>query len=126
MKKLIRNIILTIVILDTTSLYQVMKLPSLIRHFIEHKALDHDIDFIDYMSMHYGGQDIDDNDDEKDMQLPFKKVENTHANFLFHSGSESFSFLQDTLVGIMSKYGPDKPQLTYNTTLGSLFRPPRV
>jgi hypothetical protein len=103
-----------------------MKVPSLIRHFIEHKALNNNIDFIDYMSMHYGGQDIDDNDDEKDMQLPFKKVENTHANFLFLSGSEAFSFVRDTQLEIRSKYGPDKPQLTYSTTLGSLFRPPRV
>ncbi|MBE9460885.1 hypothetical protein IEE83_03225 [Dyadobacter sp. UP-52] len=121
-----RNIILTIVILDTTSLYQIMKVPSLIRHFVEHKSLNHNIDFIDYLAMHYGGKDIDDDDDEKDMQLPFKKVENTHANFLFISGTESFSFVRYDQLTIRSKYGPDKPQLDYSTTLGSLFRPPRA
>ncbi len=103
-----------------------MKVPSLIRHFIEHKSLNNKIDFVDFMAMHYGGKDIDDNDDEKDMQLPFKKVENTHANFLFVSRTEAFSFVRDTPVVIRSKYGPDKPQLDYCTTLGSLFRPPRV
>jgi len=125
-KKLIRNIILTIVILDTTSLYQIMKAPSLIRHFLEHKSLNHNIDFIDYLAMHYGGQDIDDNDDEKDMQLPFKKVENAHANFLFLFGTDTFSFAPSPPLTIRSKYGPDKPQLDYSTTLGSLFRPPRA
>ena len=125
MKNLIRNIILAIVILDTTSLYQVMKAPSLIRHFLEHKSLDQSIDFIDYLSMHYGGHDIDDHDDEKDMQLPFKKVENTHANSLFIFGDETFSFVRHAQLMVRSKYGPAKPQLNYSTTLGSLFRPPR-
>ena len=103
-----------------------MKVPSLIRHFNEHKSLNSKIDFGDFLAMHYGGQDIDDNDDEKDMQLPFKKIENIHSNFLFISRSETFSFVQDAQLAVRSKYGPDKPQLDYSTTLGSLFRPPRV
>mgnify|MGYP003672349352 CR=1 FL=1 len=103
-----------------------MKVPSLVRHFIEHKDLNNNIDFIDFLAMHYGGQDIDDNDDEKDMQLPLKKVENIHANYLFLSGSDAFAFVQNSHLEIRSKYGPDKPQLNYSTTLGSPFRPPRI
>ena len=93
---------------------------------MEHKSLNVNIDFSDFLAMHYGGQDIDDDDDEKDMQLPFKKVENAHANFPFFFGAETFSFNVLPPLTMMSKYGPDRPQLDYYTFLGSLFRPPRV
>ncbi|MCE7064942.1 hypothetical protein [Dyadobacter sp. CY326] len=126
MKSFIRNIILTIVILDTTSLYQVMKAPTLVRHFLEHKSLDQKVSFVDFLSMHYWGEDLDDDDDEKDMQLPFKKIEIHHANFLFFSHTETFTFTARTQPEIKSHYGPDQPQIAYSTILGSLFRPPRV
>lgn len=112
-------------ILDTTSLYQVFKIPSLIRHFVEHKELNHDITFMDFMSMHYWGEDLDDNDDEKDMQLPFKKFEIHHTTFLFIPVATGFVF-KNTFWPIKSDYGPDKPQVYYHAALGSLFRPPQV
>ncbi|MCE6989629.1 hypothetical protein [Dyadobacter sp. CY323] len=124
-KRLILHILLTIVILDTTSLYQVLKAPSLVRHFIEHKALNQEISFMDFLSMHYWGDDLDDNDDEKDMQLPFKKFEIQHTSFLFIPFTTSFSF-KNTLWPVKADYGPDKPQVHYNASLGSLFRPPRA
>ncbi|WP_215235423.1 hypothetical protein [Dyadobacter linearis] len=125
MKRLILHIMLTILILDTTSLYQVFKAPTLFRHYIEHKALNQNISFMDFLSMHYWGDDMDDNDDEKDMQLPFKKFEIQHTSFLFVPFSNSFTF-KNTYWPIKPDYGPDQPQGHYNAALGSLFRPPRV
>jgi hypothetical protein len=125
-KKFLRNIVLAIVILDTTSLYQVMKAPTLIRHFLEHRSLDHNVSFVDFLSMHYWGEDLNDNDDEQDMQLPFKKIEIHHANFLFISSAETFTFNERPQPIVKSDYGPDQPQIAYSTTLGSLFRPPRA
>ncbi|WAC14013.1 hypothetical protein [Dyadobacter pollutisoli] len=116
---------LTILILDTTSLYQVFKVPSLISHFVEHKALNHDISFMDFLSMHYWGDDLNDNDDDKDMQLPFKKFEIQHTSFLFTPFSTSFTF-KNTLWPVKADYGPHKPQLHYHAALRSLFRPPQV
>jgi hypothetical protein len=124
-KRLVLHILLTIVILDTTSLYQVLKVPSLIRHFTEHKALNHEISFMDFLSMHYWGEDLNDDDDEKDMQLPFKKFEIQHTSFLFVPFTTSFTF-KNTDWPIKADYGPDKPQVHYNAALGSLFRPPRA
>jgi hypothetical protein len=125
LKSLFLHIILTIVILDTTSLYQVLKFPSLIRHFTEHKELDQNISFTDFLSMHYWGEDIDDDDDEKDMQLPFKKFEIQHAHFLFVPFSNHFTF-KNTFSPFKSDYGSYRPQVYYNTTLGALFRPPQA
>jgi hypothetical protein len=125
LKNFLLHIILTIVILDTSPLYQVLKVPSLIRHYTEHKAINENISFVDFLSMHYWGDDLDDDDDEKDMQLPFKKFEIQHINFIPTFSASSFTF-KNTTWPVEHNYGPDKPQGNYNAALGALFRPPRA
>ncbi len=125
LKRFFLHIILTIVILDTSPLYQVLKVPSLIRHFTEHQALNHNISFVDFLAMHYWGDDLNDNDDEKDMQLPFKKFEIQQTNFVPLPAPSLFHF-KNTSWPSKSHYGPDQPQVQYHAVLGSLFRPPRV
>ncbi|WP_353719773.1 hypothetical protein [Dyadobacter sp. 676] len=125
MRRLLRNIILFIVILDTTSLCQVYKVPLLLKHFAEHQSLDHEITFSDFLSMHYLGKDLNDNDDDKDMQLPFKKVEAHTSNFIFAPNTPVFTFRR-VYLPVKAEYGPAVSQVDYSTVLGSLFRPPRV
>jgi hypothetical protein len=124
-RRLLRNIILFIVILDTTSLCQVYKVPLLLRHFAEHQSLNQDITFAYFLSMHYLGKDLNDNDDDKDMQLPFKKVEAHTSSFIFVPNTPVFTFKR-TYLPIKAEYGPAVPQVDYSTVLGSLFRPPRA
>jgi hypothetical protein len=116
---------MVIVILDTTSLCQVFKLSSLVQHFTEHKALNQQISFLDFLSMHYWGDDLDDNDDEKDMQLPFKKIDLQHSAFLFVPVVTSFVFERRAWL-VDRDYCDYQPQGHYNSHLGSLFRPPQV
>ncbi|MCF0069845.1 hypothetical protein LZD49_05135 [Dyadobacter sp. CY261] len=125
MRKLLRNIILFIVILDTTSLCQVYKAPLLLKHFAEHQSLNHEITFTDFLSMHYLGKDLNDDDDDKDMQLPFKKVEAHTSSFIFVPNTPVFTFKRAYLP-IKAEYGPAVPQVDYSTVLGALFRPPRA
>ena len=125
LKRFLLHIILAIVIIDTSPLYQILKVPSLIRHFTEHKALNQNISFVDFLEMHYWGEDLDDNDDEKDMQLPFKKFEIHQVNVLPIPHASSFYF-KSKVWPLKVDYGPDKPQVQYHAALGSLFRPPRV
>lgn len=75
--------------------------------------------------MHYGGDDHDINDDEKDMQLPFKKFEIQQLNFVPIPPASEFCF-KNTIWPAKANYGPHKSQGHYNAALGSLFRPPRV
>lgn len=108
-----------------TSLCQVYKVPLLLKHFAEHQSLNHSITFSDFLSMHYLGKDINDDDDEKDMQLPFKKVEAHTSNFVFVPDPLVFTFPR-THLPVRAEYGPAVPQVDYSTVLGSLFRPPRA
>jgi hypothetical protein len=126
LKRLIPYIILTCLLFDTTPLYQLVKLPSLIQHFTEHKTLNQEISFLDFLSMHYWGDDMDDDDDEKDMQLPFKKFEIQHVSFIFIPGTTNAFTFKSPTWSLKPDYGLASPQIYYSTTLGSLFRPPRA
>lgn len=116
---------LILLVSETTSLYQLIKIPKLYGHFMEHKALNPEVGFLDYLSMHYWGEDLNDDDDEKDMQLPFKKYDIHTPSFLFVPANKIFASKNHSWP-IRSNFGPDKAQVYFNPALGSLFRPPRA
>lgn len=51
------------------------KFPVLIQHFYEHKLLNSHITFSEYITDHYNNIPHTDNDEERDNQLPFKRVD---------------------------------------------------
>ncbi len=119
------HIMLALFLLDTTPLYQVLKSTQLVQHYIEHRAINNEVGFIEYLAMHYWGQDANDSDDEKDMQLPFKRFEVQSAMFLFIPTSK-------ILIGtslpwpLQTGYGMEKQQFYFNPALDTLFRPPQA
>lgn len=62
-----------------TNLSEFLKLPLLVEHYIEHKDLNKNLGFIDFMAIHYFSKTVIDDDYEKDVKLPFKS-NNTCCN----------------------------------------------
>jgi len=56
----------------TTSLGELFRLPVLISHFVEHKADNNSITFYKFLYQHYHADDGNDQDNDRDSQLPFK------------------------------------------------------
>lgn len=110
---------------ESTSLDQLIKIPKLYAHFIEHKALNPSVSFVSYLSMHYWGEDLNDDDDDKDMQLPFKKYDFHTPGFLFVPASKIFAIKTQSWI-VKTDFGPEKSQVYCNPALDSLFRPPRA
>lgn len=82
MKRFLAIFFLVLYVFTTTELNQLLKIPIFVEHFIEHQKLDNTVSLADFLYMHYTGHDINDNDQDKDMQLPFKS----------HIDCESISF----------------------------------
>ena len=61
----------------TTELYQLLKLPFLVEHFMEHKEKNKDITLAEFLYLHYAQGDVKDADYEEDMKLPFKSHSNS-------------------------------------------------
>lgn len=67
------------------------KLPVLFQHYFEHKLINSEITFSEYLSDHYNSIPHTDNDEARDNQLPFKSLDLsnffTPAIPIFHSNN---------------------------------------
>lgn len=108
---------------DSSLLDQFLKLPVFFQHFAEHKQLDQKINLFDFLSMHYWGEDMNDQDNDRDMQLPFKKINAHSQQVLFMPpvrmvcSKPLVQFTPRNVSVYKSQYHPDP-------SLPSPFRPP--
>lgn len=116
--------LLLTVLLGNSYFFQFLKFPILIAHYGEHKQLNPEVSALDFLYMHYYGEDIIDQDHDRDMQLPFKKLEDVHVPFIYHAlKSYRVSAYQHE---ISSKYmGYHEPHFS-SPHCRSLFKPPRA
>lgn len=70
MKKWISILLLSFYLVSTTELYQLLKIPTLIEHFIEHSADNPEMTMISFLKLHYD-RPIKDGDYQTDQKLPF-------------------------------------------------------
>ncbi len=124
-KKACLYIIFFILLINQTSLNQFFKVPALVAHFIEHHGMDEKIGFIDFLSMHYWGTDLDDNDQDKDMKLPFKKVDEYSSLTIAISTTKTTLEKQHFYTLTTSPPATRNSSIT-NPALSALFRPPRI
>jgi hypothetical protein len=100
------------------------KIPFLATHYLNHLERGHNISVLEFLAMHYWGEDMNDDDHEEDMKLPFKKTDTTNSTLiLLVPGHSSFLvYLSLPLEGSFPVYSPDN---FTNKSVGSLFKPPR-
>ncbi|MEY3209107.1 MAG: hypothetical protein RL064_1138 [Bacteroidota bacterium] len=109
---------------DGSIMSQLMKLPKLYDHFVEHKSLDKNVGVVAFLTMHYMGKDIQDNDQEKDMSLPFK-TSNYQPIFQLAIESQNIATEKFKFSSIQNHW-PDTTHFgLVQSSLSSLFRPPR-
>ncbi len=116
--------LLAIMTFHGLSLEQLFKLPVLIAHYFEHQERGQSITVTEYLSMHYWGTDINDDDQDRDMQLPFKKVDmGQFAQALFIQSP--IDLIADDFP-LECSYSILESQHHSSNYLGSLFKPPRL
>lgn len=102
---------------------QFLKLPVFFEHYKEHQSINSNISLVDFLSMHYWGDDLNDDDDDRDMQLPFKKIDIHQSTYPFITVSK---FQNSRKVGwpIKLSYAAYQPNYYPTPFIGSPFRPP--
>jgi hypothetical protein len=83
MRKATAYIFFILYLFLTTEAYQVLKIPVILEHFHEHQKENKDITLLEFLNIHYMHGSPMDADYERDMQLPFKRVnQHIHASSL--------------------------------------------
>lgn len=110
--------------LAQTELHQLLKLPVLIEHFREHRVLDPGKSFLSYLAEHYHDEADQDNDYQRDMQLPFKTTDCiTAISFVFEL-PYSYS-IERVFAGINKEYNIHTDNYAVRQNLDNVFQPPR-
>ncbi len=123
MRKQIVYIFIFLIASNSSFVQQFYKLPVLMQHYQEHKQLM-DLSFLDFLSMHYWGEDLKDNDSDRDMQLPFKTINSSSVHFVFILEDKDLLPVPFNPEIPQSKIPTYKSDLFSDPNLLSLFRPP--
>lgn len=82
MSKVVAFFLITVFLCANTSIGQLLKVPNLIEHYIEHKNEVDTNSFVEFIKLHYSNNSQ--NNEKEHQNLPFKTFENTtHLLFVF-------------------------------------------
>jgi hypothetical protein len=126
LKKSIAIVFLSIYLLSTTDAYQLLKMPMIFKHFVEHRQSDKNISFLKFLDMHYMHGSPKDKDYHKDMQLPFK----SSGDFMFVLASEFVPLNQNFSITVPVQLVADKKVAIESNKLlpsylASIWQPPK-
>lgn len=107
-------------------MYQILKFPVLIEHFIEHRSENPDLSLYEFLALHYSSETNYDADYDEDMKLPFKT----------HNESQTISitavYFSDSHTKIISPVLMDhsspvvkNDMFIYSSYSSSIFQPPK-
>lgn len=116
---------MALLLLTQTELHQLLKLPILVEHFQEHKALNKDISLLDFLKEHYLGHTVIDNDYQRDMQLPFKTTDCVSTVLIALVEPVNFDILRAE-VFIEREFNLHKHYIPSQGVLNAIFQPPRL
>jgi hypothetical protein len=102
---------------------QLAKIPSLFSHFAEHQDRIASLSFIQFLELHYGDEIPNDQDDQRDMELPFKKISTASVTIAFVA--VPVNLLSTPWPERIISFGRTNKNLLTRILLNSLFRPPR-
>lgn len=72
MRKTALYLLVAIYSLTLTEFHQLLKIPALVEHYVEHHQEDPSLSLLGFLKMHYPGKFLVDDDYSKDQQLPFR------------------------------------------------------
>ena len=126
MKKTIAISLLFAFLTSNTELHQLLKLPVLIHHFMEHHDQDHHESFADFLKKHYA-DNPNHSDNHHHDNLPFKTNEcaTMHNSTVAYYHQHHFSFCQPMIV-FKNISVTSKVEFSSSAFLSSIWQPPKI
>lgn len=93
---------------------------------MEHKSVNNDISIMDFLSMHYWGTDLNDNDDNRDMQLPFKNIAHNVLTVVFLPQNLTATLTAVYIQPLVNRVTAYKNNLYSCLYYSSLIKPPAL
>ncbi|MEO8961039.1 MAG: hypothetical protein ABI325_04105 [Ginsengibacter sp.] len=117
---------LFIYLFSTTELSQLLKMPLLVEHFIEHQEVNSHLTLSQFLYMHYAMDDVQDADYAKDMKLPFKTHDNCLASIINVYLPSQKVVITKPIQFIKDQHFKTQEQFLQSTFLSNIWQPPRI
>lgn len=117
-----------LILFSNGRIVELAKLPMLAEHYADHQSNQKDLSFIEFLGMHYWGDDADDTDNDIDHQLPFNDSENAIPLTIIVDEMQHTCFTQIKWIFHYSEkqyYPALDDQYTFNY-LSKLIHPPDI
>ena len=124
MKKLISILLLSLYLVSTTELYQLLKMPLLIEHYIQHKDLNPEMSLTAFLKTHYD-HPVKDSDHDQDQKLPFVSHASLLSVVFTINPSLDFHCIEKACTPIEIKKTFYKSALYNKELLNSIWQPPK-
>jgi hypothetical protein len=126
LKQVISIFIALTLLVFSTGLQELAKLPVLFQHYFEHQSLNQEITFAKYLWEHYNSVPHTDADAARDNQLPFKSMDQSGTGLLSLDITPFYSFpiklIAKVLLSTPSRYqGEHIP----DASGGKIWQPPK-
>ena len=126
MKRIIALTFLSLYLISTTELHQLLKLPALVEHFSEHQQKDKTMTLWKFLCIHYANGNKKDADYEKDSKLPFKTADNCNSfNHITLLPEQKFCFNTIFLSTEKKEIQKYHPSFSISNYLKSIWQPPK-
>ena len=126
MKRLLVIFFLFTFLSANTAFGEVLNLPMLVQHYLEHTSEEKDVTIFKFLVQHYTGginHDHRENHNHHD-QLPFKAIDGHFSSVVFIAASPSIVISHNTLVVTVVKLPAYSQQSYSNAYLNSILQPP--
>ena len=126
MRKLAAILFTIVYLFGATEASQLLKLPVLVQHYYEHKAGNANVTLVQFLHMHYMGHDDDDTDNLRDMQLPFKTMDDC-CNIAFNSlPPQKLQISEVVVYEVQQEFTLLNEVSPLSISLEDIFQPPRI
>jgi hypothetical protein len=106
---------------------QIAKIPSLVEHYIAHKADNQNISVFGFLKMHYLDQQIVDDDFDEDMKLPFKTHDFSGTSITLNIPPEkTFVPIQYHLIYVDYSTNFSYSEKFYPSVFQVIWEPPKI
>ena len=126
MKRIFALTFLSLYLISTTELHQLLKFPVLVEHFYEHQQKEKNITLWKFLCIHYINETVKDADYDKDSKLPFKTLDNCNSsNHITLLPEQKFCFNTVILISLDKVIIKYYSRFTNFTFLKSIWQPPK-
>lgn len=123
MKRLISIGLISFYVISFTEVHQLIRLPLLVVHFVEHKALSKDITFFEFLELHYSTETAH---DDRDMELPFKDCSHCVATQTVVLPDFKIDFQQEIVAFAFQVHTVFYKKFIPSSYLSEIWQPPKA